>query len=184
MFFSARNVLGSDIDPSELTFDTLELIYEDTLTAKASAIDITGLDSDLDGMYILMLNVKGENGTGGSSLCGVSGDDTATNYNRQELKGDNTSVAASRANAPVMIFQDANEKNTIIGFIGVSPDYYMQAFFLGARGITTTPAIYNNTVVSGGTITGNKITEINLFGDQTDMFGVGTNVWLFRVKAQ
>jgi len=76
-----------------------ELIYEDITSVDSNKIEITGLDSNTDGAYYMVIRTTGTN-SGGVPYAYINEDYTASNYYSQYLYANSASVSGVRANTP------------------------------------------------------------------------------------
>jgi len=103
MFFIQRSPFGSSIDPGELSFSNLVRVEQIAVTGSAvTSVNFTGLNSDTDGIYLLIY--KWIRAAGGASdlSCYANADTTATNYYFQYLSASHNVVSAARGNVSVM----------------------------------------------------------------------------------
>lgn len=59
MFFGHRSQLGKTVESEETSYAHLARVSKSTLTSAATSIDLTGLNSDDDGPYLIMLHWLG-----------------------------------------------------------------------------------------------------------------------------
>lgn len=91
--------LGSSVELSEITPTIMAQKATTTLTSDTQTVDITGLDINTDGVYIVEAQILNGDGANTSAISiQVEGDTTAANYRVQRLQVNNATLAAARAN--------------------------------------------------------------------------------------
>lgn len=169
-----------------LKADTFVRIYSTTLATATTSLTITGLDGNTDMEWLLKCKfINGYNG--GSSYVMTLNGDSGTNYGKQFLYGNNTTVDAARTTTDggvtIQTLSSLNEAGitevTIYAKNGHARSI-LHSYMRGGSG--TTPGIillcgnsWNNTT--------DNITSLVITSDQTNGLGIGTTIELYARKA-
>ena len=152
-------------------------LIDDTIVSggAVSDYDVTGLDAEAEGGYILVVHVKG---AGNSSIyLYFNGDTTATNYYYQHISGNHTTVTASRANSPIVGDTGAGESSQADIIITKVP---------GMEGLARATSVYSSAAATYLSVRGMKgvsttnITQLTLHCLSGNHFDDGTRFQLFR----
>ncbi|RLE76539.1 MAG: hypothetical protein DRJ44_03890 [Thermoprotei archaeon] len=174
---STADIADSAITSAKLSFATYEKIYETTLSSNVTSITITGLDINSDKQYKLIINLKNGAGSGLFRIY-VNNDTTATNYYEQRLLANDTTVTANRINdcyidgVTVEAYVEIDIIRTNDGYILMFVKNSLNrgsSVYTGVRAIST-----------AGTHT--NLTQIDLVGSTSGLFGAGTRIMLFKIS--
>ena len=104
MFIGSSNPLGASIDPTELSFTSLQQVDRSAVSGSAvTSVDITGLDLEGDGgTYIIVGYMDNALAAGLDIYMYANGDTTGTNYYHQRFGADHNSLSGARGNSPVI----------------------------------------------------------------------------------
>lgn len=169
-----------------MSITTWEKIYDQTLSSAATSVTISNLTGDTDLEYKLEARiVNGYNGATNLYLR-LNNDDTAANYGFQWLYANNITAYASR-NASVHqgIQFTLSALNYITMFttkIFAKSGYVRTCISEVSQDITESTVI--QLVLKGDSYseTATEITRIDILADQTNGFGVGSQIVLWRRK--
>lgn len=83
-------------------FESFEKVADEAVSGSAATtLQVTGLDLDTDRLYFIRILVKNAIAGAMTASFEINGDTTATNYYRQSVHGNGTSISASRVNSAV-----------------------------------------------------------------------------------
>lgn len=157
---------------------TGSLISEQTLSADASTVTFSGLDSLIDGDYQLEVSWIGGSVTGTANFQ-VNGDSTEANYYRQQVSGSSSNAGADRGNSNDMLYCPANKIATGSFKITVTDGYVRLIGGYGYGDTATMDIIY---LVCGKVAQVTSITSIALAAQQTNGFKAGSTFRLYGSK--
>jgi hypothetical protein len=169
-----------EIDPIGTTYGHWQLIYDNTLTATATSLDITGLDGNKACLYRLVTRLVAN---GATQLQYRFNDDSGANYGRQYLRGNDTTVEASRDTGLTQGY--AIIQSTADTRLGMSDSLmYVKSGFNRVIIDNATGSITGTTVtqveINGETWnnTADNITKLSVIGG----LGIGTHISLWRLN--
>jgi hypothetical protein len=158
------------------------LVAEETVTGSdQQSIDFTGLDSDTDGNYLILINKVNGNASSSSNVSTfINNDTTATNYYSQYNASNNTTISAARQNAAYSFGVPAGSSGSIWMWVMHDGADYARVISNGSIKSPSSVEIEFRCNSTAGTVT--NITRITLQSDRADGWGVGSNVQIFKVK--
>jgi len=174
--------IGNKNPQSNIDYDTLEKIFEHTITTAVTSIDITGLSGNTDEQY--MLDCRFVNGyNGGNNFYLLANNDSGTNYGTQNLVGSVTTVSANRS----------ARTNFDIGYCS-TVDYICQSnLVLHAKsgyvrtcliniGRSITGTAVTDMIVTGSSWnnTADEITSLIIQSLNANGLGIGSSISLYR----
>lgn len=180
MFFGARNVLGSNISADEMAFNTIQEVTSTTVTGSAvTSVQITGLDLDTDGMYIIFVNpVSASTDSWKSIHMTCNADTTATNYYSQHLQGFGAAASAQNSNSGICLRHVAGEEYTGFIYITKTSGNKPMAVINNAAYPDSNMAI----VLRGWAWTGTaNVTSLTWTSDTANSIGVGSTFKVYKV---
>jgi len=157
-----------------------QVVYETTLSANMTYVDITGLNINTDKIYKLYLNLKNVAGTTAECNIFINGNYTATEYYKQYMEINGTGITAGRANdsnigtipsggafaSEVSIYKDITNYLRVISYSNYSNGSNI-------RGLST----WNTTI---NTIT--NITSIRISSNTSNAFSAGSYILLCKPR--
>lgn len=156
-----------------------ELVTDTTLTATAQQIDITSVDLEAEGVYLVLLTWK-QTALAGTSSCSLyyNSDTTATNYYTQKFLANHTTISGARGNDAILGQCDQNHDTVFVIWIGKAVGEEAQASCYAHQGLA--PASIQLTVKLHKWTSSNNVTTISLKTGGADEFGIGTRIQVFR----
>jgi len=154
-----------------------EKIGDVTLSTAATSVSFDGLDLDSDGLYLLIFYDVNASSTDSNWIKLYFNDDTtATNYYRQYIQGDNTTVGSARANNADLFMTSANKTGLKFVWIMKTPNNYPKC--IGLQDWEDTGLITQvNSFVRVNT---ENVTKITVHSRFTNQFGVGSRFILLK----
>lgn len=160
-------------------------IYENTLSAAATTLDIPSLEGNTDIVYGLICRFKNDY-NGSSNYFIRPNNDTGANYGRQGMYGINTSAGAYQATGETELFITAcdtmsslAQSNTLI----FAKSNYLRTFITQEEQTASGNTIGALALVGGvWNNTSSNIVSLRLYANQTNGLGVGTHIelWAYR----
>jgi len=169
--------------PANETTVSLQKIVDTTLTSKTQNVDIDGLNINEDGMYLLELSIhQADTGAGQSYSLTVNNDNTAGNYNVQQVEADSTTLGGARVNTGVLNrdpLAQAASLNMIIylwrdGFEGI-PRAIASIGSEDGSAVVAMSAAWNKTAAV------NNITSIRIAGSASSAFNIESRIRVYKV---
>lgn len=160
---------------------TAKKVSDITVGTAATSVDITGLDIDKTGEYMLIADILGPGaGDIDGYLC-VNGNNTLTNYYAQRATAIGTAVAGARSNNSQFYDVNGAGNSFYIITIKISANGYFVYQASGSYNIQATPhSLYNYYGCSTFTMT--NITSITISASAASGIGVGTRLQLYKLK--
>jgi hypothetical protein len=108
---------------------------------------------------------------------------TNTDYHRQGLLGEGTSIVAARQD--VNRFDDviANQTSTAVGYIKISENDRLNIWSNTTRQNTSLVQVLFNVITSSGATFSSGITTLTFTGSQTNGIGTGSRIQIYRLDA-
>lgn len=182
MFFQTRNVLGSQIEASELAFNTFDEVYGTVLTAAATNIEITGLDSSDDGPYLLLLCHKEGSGSTTPVKIFVNGDTTETNYYVQTARFNNATISGNRVNVTRLGETNSSNRGFYNVMVGAADGYFHSISECVKHAAGTAIEYFFYVTVKTAQLTDSKISQLDITAANANSFAIGTEIRLFRAR--
>jgi hypothetical protein len=175
------SIKDEGVDSEMLSFKTMEMISSETLTATATEIEFTGLDSDTENQYQLILKVP-KSSIGNVIFLSVNGDTTTANYRNQRTRYEGSSVLTGQiSNSQVGQNLGSSNWNTYAIISVAVVNGYLQAQAFSHNAETTNARVELYAITKTAAIT--KITSLGIYSSNTDGLPVGSVVELYKVGA-
>lgn len=156
-----------------------QLVAGTTLGTVDEQVAVPGLDLNTDLRYYVQISIKWNSGTNGTMKIFANADETATNYEQQNLRAYTTTVEAARANTNVVTPTfDTNDSLVIEGFLTKNPDGYPVIILNGLQSAATSP-IYASFVLYWLNNVAN-LTTFTVKGTQNNSFTAGSYVRIYK----
>lgn len=180
MFFGARNVLGSSIESTEMSFNTLQEVLSSEVTGSpVTSIEMDGLDLDTDGTYLIFFELADDGAAGWDNIAMFCNTDTTTtNYYNIKLQVDHGSVTGTRANTAQAIPLYSSTKNH--AFIVISKVSGEKPMAVIQAGIRPDANILLYNLAWAWTSTAN-VTKLTFTDSESGGIGVGTKCKIYKV---
>jgi hypothetical protein len=165
-----------------------ELLY-DSLTAAngsnavpATQLDITGLSIGKNDELRMVYTLVGDNATTFTNYS-LRVNDITSNYVRQDLVGNGTSISAVRSNSDRLSFARSGNKSA--GFVDIkvsenSRFVFQTQFIFNAGSQSTNIENNNRNIVNTGTVT--SITKLSIVSDRSNGIASGSRIRLYKVN--
>jgi len=173
-------IANSTISTAKLAFTPAIKVGHVQVDANTTTISFSSLDLTKEKVYLIMVNLK--NATTGTVNVDVyiNGDSTRTNYYRQRLMADGTTVSGARYNDPAVFPIEASERTNGYLFLWVDPDGYVKGAGYAVLNTGDTIKVYHNTLSS--TFTVSQVTSIDLTAQTANGIAAGSHVWLYKFE--
>jgi len=158
-----------------------QVLAEVEVTSNCDYVDFTGLDINSDWFYVLYFIVKNPTGSNSAYYIFVEGDYTLTNYYRQNLSVNGTSVAGNRANDPPIGYINANDRGLIKVTMVRDPDGYFRVLSELNRDSSSNIRLGFNMIVKTATVT--NITQLRVQAAVSGAIGAGSKFILARPRS-
>jgi hypothetical protein len=155
------------------------LISTTTTTEATTTIDFTGLDSSVDGYYMVSIAVVGAAAC--NIACFVNNDTTTTNYYTQYIYSNNTTVSAARLNATQVTSTASGGYGIFDLFIKVVEGFAFISSVGSANAQGSGVYSWHSETSKTDALSGLKITRLT-FTSGTNAMGAGTKISLYKVK--
>jgi hypothetical protein len=135
-------------------------------------VEWTGLDINTHRRYRITAHIKEGSGVAGYYYIYFNGDTTNTNYYREQVSGDSTTVTGGRANDPMISYINASTRSLIEVTVGITDGYpcYLARVYRGSN--TISPI---TDMISGNkTATVANMTSIRITAGQTNGIAAGS----------
>lgn len=146
----------------------------------ADNINLTGLDIDTDGEYLIMLDVVNDGASAQQYLLTINGDETVTNYKSQLSHMESTTHSISNNATPVMNVSGISQNLAAFFQIWISLDSEDVMRALSVGNATDAPWLEQAAIKKTGTTA--NITSIKIAGTNTDGMGISTRLRLYKTK--
>jgi len=156
------------------------IISEITISSNCDYVDFTGLDSDIDGGYILESAIVNNSGATCYYSLYVNGDTTAGNYSYQRLYADGTTIGAGRANASYIAITVAGDYINVFTDIKVINGLFR--YISTASEQSTAPGVCGEMLWGRKASTITKITSLRVSASATNGIGAGSKFILKRIR--
>ena len=179
MFVSSQNPYGSQIDPSEMSFNTIREVLSTTLTGVATSIEMSGLDLDADGTYFISFELANDGAAGWDNVamyCNL--DTTATNYHSQLNQASHNTWTGARSNNGSLIFLYSSTKNHATAIISKVAGEEPVAVASGMVRPDANIVLWERGWAWTGTA---NVTKLTFTNSETNGFGIGTVVKIYKV---
>ena len=171
--------------PLGIVQDCWQLVEEKIISTAVQSVTFSGLDGDVDEIYLITASIK-KGSAGGGSFFIQPNSDSGVNYSYQFLRGVNVTVSAGRATWTGLGFAVAQTT----GYQGIGKGILMaksgvQRHFLAERsGDMTGTTINDNLEIAWlWSNTGSNITSL-LFSDSVaNGIGIGSYITLYKKVA-
>jgi len=157
-----------------------EVIAEVEVEADCDYVEFTGLDINSDVAYVLILLVKNPLSVNVTLQLIINGDAETTNYYRQRLSANGTSVNASNSNDNYVGGAAANDVTNEIIWIILDKNGYTRAFTTQLYGSGSGLYLFFNTIQH--TVSQTNVTSIRIQASESGGIGAGSKFILARVK--
>jgi len=168
-----------DIPSSELSFGTWEKIFEYTVPANTTAIEITGLDLDNDKIYELVFNAKNPTVSRTDYYLYFNGDTTNTNYYAQWMWVEGTRVSCARTNKPYLMELGSGTSGIVICKIIRAIDGMARYNASATMGSLET---IRSLDIKGSWITSANVTSIRIQSEIATAIAANSKVYLMRLS--
>ncbi len=174
--------IGNKYPLGDVKADCWQVEYDSTLITAATTVTISGLTGDTAEEYILLCSfVNDYAGTTAYNL--RPNNDSGSNYGIQYVRGVNAATSAGRATPTYFPLTQAIAQNELAissltlyaksGHIRTLINNWVQ----GISGTTITGV---RILGESWTNTGDEITSLVIYSDQTDGIGIGTEIILYK----
>jgi hypothetical protein len=154
-----------------------------TVGTATTSVSFTGLTISKDDDYMLVSDVYNPTGSNNDIFMHINGNTTLTNYYRQYLYCDGTSVTADRTNNNASIYIPATRKSVGITNIKLTNSgYYITKTKAGVS--YDSVAIALEEVCTTSTFTSTNITSIAITGSIASGIGIGSRFQLYKCVAE
>lgn len=182
----ATGIPTGDLDvQGDFTADVMQKVYENTLTASAASVTISGLSGDTDTLYNLLIRQVGGADQVWSGF--QFNADAGANYGVQALSGTDSSVAAYRETA-------SNNGYLTLTASATGEKTQSETLIYGKSGTIKPNLITSVTGISGTTVpqirllggvwnnSANEITSLKILADTAGILGINTHIELWALK--
>ena len=166
-------------------FQLYKLVAEkvaDIIVATATtSVDITGLNIDKNSEYMLVSDLNNTTASdSGYPFC-VNNNVTSTNYSKQDIYGDSTSVVGARSNANMTIWTTASTKAFVMTNIKLTNSgYVILQQNSNIRYGASNMFLLNSCVTS--TFTATSITSLKITASVANAIGIGSRFTLYKIR--
>lgn len=154
------------------------LVAEVVVDTDKSAVDITGLDLNTDGIYELVINIKNTTQVAGAYALYFNGDYTVSNYILQHLSADGTSLVGGRQDGAGMAFCAADGTTSVKATIIKDARGYGKFLSEESRGLPTALSLINVTCSTKNVVA--NITSLRLVVAYTNNIGAGSVIKIYK----
>ena len=131
---ATADIADGAITTAKLGFSTWEKIAEIEVTSNVGSVEFTGLDINTDKVYALFVKISNADSPNQHGVyIAFNGDTTTTNYYRQYIYGDGTTLGGSRYNDN-RLMDTGTETNVGVFFIFKTPENYIILDGIDTRG--------------------------------------------------
>jgi hypothetical protein len=167
----------------ELLYDSLTADDGDPITLPVTEIDITGLSIGKNDELRLVYTFIGDSTT--TALYDLRVNDITSNYSRQFLGGNGSSISAERVSDSFFAWARSNEKSA--GFVDIKVSnndrFVFQSQVIRAIGAASSNILNTNlNVVNTDTVT--SITKLTVISNRTDGIDEGSRIRLYKVNGE
>jgi len=167
----------------EIVVIEFELLYDSNVSATlpATQIDITGLSIGKNDELRMVYTFVGDSTT--TSNISLRANDITSNYTRQLLLGEGSSISASRVSDSRFVSARSTNKSAGVVDIKVSNNdrFVFQSGFIFSHGALSNEITQaNENVVNTGTVT--SITKLTVISDRTNGIASGSRIRLYKVN--
>lgn len=145
----------------------------------ATTLAISGLDLDAHEEYYVRVNISNATGSPADISLFYNADTTATNYDRQQLNANGTSITGNRANNAVISGMAANGVSSFTIRIGRRADDTVGAISEAVREGTT--AILLQLMAHAWRTTATNVTGITVSSSVANSIAIGSRIRVFRI---
>ena len=178
----------SPIQPAGANYGAMQLVSRQVLAAAATSITFTGLDLNADSTYIARFGLKNASGSANTISAFYNADTTATNYHRQRLDAQGTSVTpgTAQANDAVLIILDASAyaagEAKVMKTATGDGSARAQSFNTHGTGLGTgAGGTKLQHIIQVWNTTGQNVTQIAFTGNQASGLATGSFIELYRL---
>jgi len=155
-----------------------EKVAEVDVTVDTTTITITGLDLDASKVYHMFLKVKNPTGVPAGYALFFNGDTTLTNYYKQYILGDGTSLSGNRENNPYFLGVTAGE-SAFVSFVIMRPPDGLARW--ANRNCELKSSLLKAAIIAGCYEIAGNVTQIDVWSNQAGGIGAGSKLILFGV---
>lgn len=177
---SANNIgTGSRFKLYKLVAEPLADI---TTTSDTTQVDITGLNLDETNELLLVSDIQNGTASNANIELFFNNDTASTNYYKQELSADSTTISAGRTNDAILTRLDATNGDTVCYTnVKLTNSGYPMAQGNSIREVGTSGVnLLKDYLTKTGTVT--SITQLNLKASVTNAIGTGSRFKLYKLK--
>jgi hypothetical protein len=161
-----------------------ELLYDSTgtVTLPQTQIDITGLSIGKNDELRMVYTFVGDSATEFTNY-NIVVNDITSNYTRQNLRGNGSTISAGRNSNGAFSFARQNDKTNGIIDIKVSENgqFVAQSQYMNLIGAQSSSIFQENeNIVNTGTVT--SITKLSIVSNRTNGIATGSRIRLYKVN--
>jgi len=173
--------VGAPINPTDIARKVdlllgLKKVADVEVTADVTSITVEGLDLDSDKFYIIIFQHKNNLTVPVAGKVYFNGDTVDTNYWRQTVVGNGTSVTAERLNNPYFFGWTAAGQNSIYFAMSARAGSYPRLVDMYSPEAITTPVSILRALTYVNAV---NVTRIDLVADQAGGIGAGSRLTIY-----
>lgn len=161
--------------------DGAELLADIIVGTAVTSVDITGLNIGKDDELLLVASTTNPTASYNDISLYINSNTTATNYYRQMLRGESTTVSVARSNSS--IFSGNNPSWGSISIVNLkltnSGYFVFQSHFTRDIGVANEIEIFE--LYGTTTFIISSLTSIRLQGNITNAIGIGSRFQLYKI---
>jgi hypothetical protein len=157
------------------------IIADIIVSTATTSVDFTGLEIDKDSEYMLVSTIVNGTVSGSNFAIYANTNFTSTNYYRQQLQADSTSVTASRVNDASSLYSNASKNSFSISNIKLTNNgYFVTQNSINTDISASSTQLFNRYTTSTFTLT--SITALRVTASVTNAIGIGSRFQLIKIK--
>ncbi len=174
--------IGNKYPLGDVKADCWQIEYDSTLTSAATTVTISGLTGDTAEEYLLIVRAIADSASIATYVLRPNNDSTGSIYGLQSLYGSGASAGAGRSTGSSIYQSEADSGRTATAKTLIyAKTGHIRLFLVDiARDITGTTVTYTMMYAYSYNETSTEITSLALISTETDGFGVGTEIILYK----
>jgi hypothetical protein len=155
------------------------IIAEITISSNCDYVDFTGLDSDIDGGYILECAIVNNASQNGYYSLFVNGDTNGSNYSYQRLGVEGSTVSGVSGNSAPICFSIPSDKVNIFVNIKIIGGLFR---YISLGSTQYSGGVHGDLIWGRKSATITKITSLRVSVSQTNGIGAGSKFILKKIR--
>ncbi len=165
------------IAQSKLITDLKLVVTAEVTGSAATSIDITSLDLDADGSWLIVIEMQ-QGASGGQVDLFFNGDTTQTNYDRQQFSVSHTTFSGSRANDAQFFDTSADDDHFIVAQLARTVDGRVRTVHIGTFDEAASMRFQG---YAHAWRTSGNVTQLTLTNTAANGFAVGSKVKIYKL---